>query len=152
MSKASVQSLAILAIAAGAIKMIQKYCLVTRVDCKERLELIYVRIGVAINQWPETGNGHKNTASITKALRSWEAREYTVTDRFRTAVLLATCERALTDLHDKLNNPHCKRLVNNILEPLADVWKVYGHDGVMYSVWEESAAMVDQLQEILEWS
>ncbi len=151
MSRANIQSLSILAISAGAVKSIQDHCIVSRVDCKRALEEVYVRICEAINKWPETGNGQKNTAVIVESLKKWSELEYVVTPRNKLAVLLATCQRALVDLFERLKNNRCREMINAILGPLESLWNVYGKDGAMYSVWDEAGLMVEQLQLIVGW-
>ena len=151
MSKASIQSLAILAISAGVIKSIQNHCIISRVDCRQELDALYSMICEAINKWPESGDGHKNTKAITSALEQWSKLEYTITPNNKTAVLLATCQRAMVDLFERLRNERSRRMVESILAHLNRLWDVYGKDGAMYSVWDESGAMVDRLQNILEW-
>lgn len=151
MSRASIQSLAILSISAGAIKSIQNNCIISRVDCKKELAGIYNEICHTINKWPETGDGHKNTAAITNALKQWSELEYTITPQNKTAVLLATCQRAMVDLYERLRNNQCRKMVESILGHLSHLWNVYGKDGAMFSVWDESGMMVDKLQEIVGW-
>lgn len=151
MSRASVQALSLLAFSAGAVRQLQDRCVISRVDCKESLQIAYDAVCKAINQWPESGDGPKNTKKIEAALREWSDLECQITASNKTAVLLATCERALVDLHERLNNKRCKALVAGILEPVAAVWAVYGKDGAMFSVHEEAAAMVEPLQKIIGW-
>lgn len=151
MSRANIQSLSLLAISAGAVKTIQDHCIISRVDCKQALEEAYQKICEGINQWPETGNGHKNTKQIEQNLRQWSEIEYAITPHNKTAVLLSACERAMVDLLDRLHNKRCKGMIEAILEPLRKVWAVYGKDGAFYSVWDESAVMVEQLQKTIQW-
>lgn len=150
-SVTAVQALALLAISAGAIKSIQDKCIVSRIDTKKDLQNCYNRICFAINAWPESKRTVATTEEITEALAMWSKLEYVVTDRNRTAVLLAVCERALLDLYARLNTKLPRVLIRGILEPLQRTWQVEGKDGAMMSVHDESKVMITQLQNLIDW-
>jgi len=144
------QSLALLAISAGAIKTIQDKCVVSRVDAKELLQTCYDQICAAINVWPEDKKRmRETTAQISQALETWSNTEYTITQRNRTAVLLIVCNRSLTDLYESVVTKVPRQALRPVLDTLRALWLIEGKDGALFSVHEESAAMVEQLNEIL---
>ena len=161
----SIQAFCLLAISFAAINQIQEDKAVSRVDVKKALEDSKESISRAIRYWPEQRRPigvrvtkallakeqavrDANTEIIAKALEQWGEVTYTVTKRNKASVLLFVCERAMVDLHGRLKTKLPRVLIGSIFEPLqrcSMLWK----DGTMFSVHDESAAMVEKLQEII---
>lgn len=122
MSRATSQSLALIAIMAGAASEITKRRLISRVDKKEQANRIYDLCCQAINRWPETGDANKNQEQIRQWFIEFDQRYAgNGQDEMTAQQLVALCDTVCSDLLGVLRNRQCRAMIEAIHGEVLDL-------------------------------
>lgn len=111
MSKASNQTLTLLAIAAGCVNITK-----TKTTDQELLRMLdqaYAVISTAVCFMPTSGNEQSNIKLIMQNVAAFESEMRTTNDDLTNAELICMASQCITDILEKLKNPVKKKLVLN---------------------------------------
>lgn len=153
MSRATNQALALLSVVAGCLKTMRESRPTARVDMQETIADAYETTAQVIEQWPGTGDEHKNCSWITDKVHG-EWREFLLQDRdeaYAPAALAAVCERIMADLSDKIKDRKKLALLAMIEDPLHKIHDFFDRDGANFPAYQKSDFLLDELYRIIEW-
>lgn len=146
MSRATNESLTVLAITAGVFKEIERRNLVCRVDMKHNVSQGYQQVVNAINSWDETGDGAKNTKWISDRLTAWDKTAFAVGQLQRVEELVAMADILITDLQDKVKN---KRKLQGLAEIHKTIQTLLDFTGDSFVYFEKSDEMIKKLYDVM---
>lgn len=130
MSRATNQSLCMLALVAGAAQEILRQKLITHVAMRQKVEWLHTETKNCINRWDETGDSRKNQEQMHAWLTEWE-HVYVKSSTFNSKSapeLVSICDHLLTDLLGLLKVPWKRQMLEALHEQVHEVYNWLDND------------------------
>lgn len=152
MSKATKQSLALLAVVTGCISTLRRNNHFSRVDMKELLNETYTTCEDVLQEWPCTGDEGKNYDWInTRVQDQWHPFIHSDKDVYGTAVIAKICERVLADLKTVIKDQVKLELLSRLEVPFKKIHDFVDPDGRNFPAYEKADFAMDELYRLIEW-
>ncbi|MBV5330381.1 MAG: hypothetical protein JZU65_22575 [Chlorobium sp.] len=152
MSRATCESIALLALVSGCMAEIARRKLISRIDMRDLSAEIYSDTVRTINRWRETGDGQKNQDQIVAWFERWD-RDYfkdKPKNKMRVSELVAMAERVAFDLSAKLSCRHHRGMVDDLHSKITLLMSFTDSEWSDHRAFEVAGESVDEIAEVME--
>ena len=151
MSRATNQSIYMLALIAGCCHEILRQKLVSHVQMRAKVQVIFAEAENCINNWDETGVGRKNKQQMQLWRLQWE-KTYIHGGSYigkSAPELMSICDHLLTDLLSMLKVPWKRRMIESLHQQVQEVYTWLDSDWRNLPALESAGLGVGSLEAII---
>lgn len=153
MSRASVQSISLLATVAGsmdvAMSLKTEDTILHHRFMDSYLQKTQKLARHAVCEWSCSGNGRKNEELILHCVSLWGTYLNKIDVQLTVSSLVSLSLQCVTDLHTKIKDPYKLNLLNPIFKPLHKVSDYLDQDGDKFEEYEYVASLMNKLYQII---
>ena len=150
MSKASRQSLSLLAVVHGCFKSIDDFGLAGE-TAPTVLYGVEVSLNI-INQFPETGDANKNTQWMTERIHAIDEDLKKRKSLYSMIVLTSLMHQIITDLMEKIKDKKKLDLLEELAEIIYSISDMIDEKKNQFEAYEESDSILKKLYKAIEFS
>lgn len=151
MSKATNQTVILLAVLSGSFKTIAR-----AENCPASVQgtvlwAMEEATQITIN-FPETGKGEKNLDWMMVRLRQWQECVDNMDLDMEYQTLLYVCNHVIYDLSNKISNPAKLRMIQPLREAIDNMITITDPTGKQFEAMEEADKLLGKLYKLIEFS